>query len=187
MSNDFNVARDRVLRAMLEALGPSAPERGTPRYTHLQTKIVVLLKDGKADSPRLLSRRVREALLDAIAMDRKRVDDWTDIIRDGFDGYRYSSDLDVIALASDLSFQEIAAVGRDARSRLMEQAVLEDFSRPRVADVALRGTFDPQSPEHGLLGSLSAELSRRGMPNPFHAAIAEMFAEEPGAMESERG
>lgn len=65
--------------------------------------------------------------------------------------------------------------------------ILEALSSPQAVDMVLRATFYPANPDLGLLGSLNAELTRRGMANPFQAAIAELIAEEVGTMEAARG
>lgn len=69
----------------------------------------------------------------------------------------------------------------------MSVNILEALSSPQAVDMVLRGTFDPANPDLGLLGSLNAELTRRGMDNPFQSAVAEMSAEEVGTKEAVRG
>lgn len=89
MSND--VARHSVLAATLAALGESAPKPGTPRYGHLQIQIAVLLQDGKDDNLQFLSGAVRDALICAIAADRRQADDFVDIVMNGHHGLAYAS------------------------------------------------------------------------------------------------
>jgi hypothetical protein len=188
MNLDHNAARDLVLAATIAALGKAAPEPGTPRYGHLQVQIAVLLEDGKADNPRFLSGQVRDALIAAIAEDRRQADDMVDIVLNGHHGLAYASDAHVISHALELSYEDIVAAGSHARAFVpLDQNILEDLSGPQAIDVVLQSTFDPQDPGVGLLGSLNAELTRRNMPNPFQTAIAEVLAKEVGVKETAHG
>jgi len=185
---NYNSARDSVLAATIAALGKSAPAPGSPRYQHLQIQIAVLLEDGKDDNPRFLSERVRRALIEAIAEHRRDADDMVDIVVNGHHGLGYASDEHVISHASELTFEDILAAGLEARGNVpLGRTLLEELSTPQAAAVVLHGDFDPRRSELGLLGSLSAELTRRGMPNPFQSAIAEMLSEADRAAEVERG
>lgn len=189
MSNNDS-ARDSVLAATLAALGNSAPKPGTPRYGHLQIQIAVLLQDGKDDNPRFLSGQVHDALIRAIAADRREADDFVDIVLNGHHGLAYASDEHVIEAALELTYEDILAAGLESPvsgAGALSVNILEGLSSPQAVDMVLRGTFDPGNPDLGLLGSLSAELTRRGMPNPFQSAIAEALAEEAGTKESARG
>lgn len=189
MSNNDS-ARDSVLAATLAALGKSAPEPGSPRYGHLQIQIAVLLEDGKDDNPRFLSGQVRDALICAIAADRRQADDFVDIVLNGHHGLAYASDEHVIEAALELTYEDILAAGLDSPvsgGGSLSVKILEALSSPPAADMVLRATFEPANPDLGLLGSLNAELTRRGMANPFQAAIAELIAEEVGTMEVARG
>lgn len=187
MNLDHSASRDLVLAATIAALGEAAPQPGTPRHGHLQVQIAVLLEDGKADNPRFLSDQVRDALIGAIAEYRRQADDMVDIVLNGHHGLAYASDAHVISHALELSYEDIMAAGSDARAFVpLDQNILEDLSGPQAIDVVLQSTFDPQDPGAGLLGSLSAELTRRNMPNPYQAAIAEMLAEELDSKETAR-
>ncbi|CAN7769703.1 hypothetical protein LJR290_007460 [Variovorax sp. LjRoot290] len=188
MNPNYNAARDSVLAATIAALGKSAPEPGTPRYGHLQLQIAVLMEDGKDDNPRFLSGQVRDALIEAIAEDRRQADDFVDIVMNGHHGLAYASDEHVILHALELSYEDIVAAGSEARSIVpLDLSLLEELSGPQAVDTVLRGWFDPQNPGLGLLGSLNAELTRRGMPNPLAGAIAEMLPEVDAAEEAARG
>lgn len=183
-------ARDSVLEATLAALGESAPKPGTPRYGHLQVQIAVLLQDGKDDNPRFLSGQVRDALICAIAGDRRQADDFVDIVLNGHHGLAYASDEHVIEGALELTNEDILAAGLESPVSgvgSLSVNILEALSSPQAVDTVLRGTFDPANPDLGLPGSLSAELTRRDMTNPFQATIAEMIAEELGTAEAARG
>lgn len=185
MSNNDS-ARDSVLKATLAALGESAPKPGTPRYGHLQVQIAVLLEDGKDDNPRFLSGQVRDALICAIAADRRQADDFVDIVMNGHHGLAYASDEHVIEAALDLTYEDVLAAGLESSVHAVGSLsvnVMEALSSPQAVDMVLRGPFDPANPELGLLGSLNAELTRRGMANPFQSAIAE----ELGTTEVARG
>lgn len=189
MSNNDS-ARDSVLAATLAALGKSAPQPGSPRYGHLQIQIAVLLADGKDDNPRFLSGQVRDALIAAIAEDRRQADDFVDIVMNGHHGLAYASDEHVIEAALDLTYEDILAAGLESKlfsGGSLSVNILEALSSPQAVDMVLRGTFDPANPDLGLLGSLNAELTRRGMDNPFQSAVAEMSAEEVGTKEAARG
>ncbi|VTU44143.1 hypothetical protein [Variovorax sp. RA8] len=179
-------ARDSVLAATLAALGESAPEPGTPRYGHLQIQIAVLLEDGKDDNPRFLSGQVRDALICAIAADRRQADDFVDIVMNGHHGLAYASDEHVIEAALDLTYEDILAAGLESpvhAAGSLSVNILESLSSPQAVDMVLRGPFDPANPGLGLLGSLNAELTRRGMANPFQSALAD----ELGTTEVARG
>lgn len=189
MSNNDS-ARDSVLAATLAALGKSAPEPGSPRYGHLQIQIAVLLEDGKDDNPRFLSGQVRDALICAVAADRRQADDFVDIVLNGHHGLAYASDEHVIEAALELTYEDILAAGLESPVSgvgALSVNILEGLSSPQAVDMVLRGTFDPANPDLGLLGSLSAELTRRGMANPFQSAIAEALAEQVGTTESVHG
>jgi hypothetical protein len=189
MSNNDS-ARESVLAATLAALGKSAPEPGSARHGHLMIQIAVLLEDGKDDNPRFLSGQVRDALICAIAADRRQADDFVDIVMNGHHGLAYASDEHVIEAASDLTYEDILAAGLESSvpgAGSLSVNILEALSSPQAVDMLLRGTFDPANPDLGLLGSINAELTRRGMANPFQTAIAEMTAEEIGTMEATRG
>ncbi|CAN7783415.1 hypothetical protein LJR175_008320 [Variovorax sp. LjRoot175] len=188
MNPNYNAARDSVLAATVAALGASAPQPGTPRYGHLQLQIAVLLEDGKDDNPRFLSGQVRDALIGAIAEDRRQADDFVDIVMNGHHGLAYASDEHVIEAALELTYEHILAAGLESRGNApLSLNLLEELSGPQAVDMVLRGGFDPQNPDLGLLGSLNAELTRRGMPNPFQAAIADMLSADEGAAEAARG
>ena len=189
MSNNDS-ARDSVLKATLAALSESAPKPGTPRYGHLQVQIAVLLEDGKDDNPRFLSGQVRDALIGAIAAHRREADDFVDIIMNGHHGLAYASDEHVIEAALDLTYEDILAAGLESPVQAfgyLSVNILESLSSPQAVGMVLRGSFDPANPDLGLLGSLNAELTRRGMANPFEAAVAEAIAEELGRTEAARG
>ena len=189
MSNNDS-ARASVLAATLAALGKSAPEPGSPRYGHLQIQIAVLLEDGKDDNPRFLSGQVRDALIGAIAADRRQADDFVDIVMNGHHGLAYASDEHVIEAALDLTYEDIHAAGIESALPGVGSLglnILEGLSSPQAVDMVLRSTFDPANPDLGLLGSLNAELTRRGMGNPFQLAVARMIAEEAGTREIDRG
>lgn len=185
MSNTANTdnARESVLAATLAALGKSAPEPGSPRYGHLQVQIAVLLEDGKDDNPRFLSGPVRDALMQAIAEDRRGADD---IVKYGHHGLAYASDEHLLGAAEEVQYEGIVA-GSYGVGAPLGQRLLEELSGPQAVDMILRGSYNPQRPDLGLLGSLDAELTRRGLPNPYRAAIAEMAAEAMGASEVDRG
>lgn len=189
MSN-YDSARNSVLAATLAALGKSAPEPGSPRYGHLQIQIAVLLEDGKDDNPRFLSGQVRDALICAIAEDRRQADDFVDIVMNGHHGLAYASDEHVIEAALELTYEDILAAGLESPVSAVAAPsvnILEALSSPQAVDMVLRSTFDPANPDLCLLGSVSAELTRRGMANPFQVAIAEMIAGDLGTTEVARG
>ena len=189
MSNN-DTARESVLAATLTALGKSAPEPGSARHGHLMIQIAVLLEDGKDDNPRFLSGQVRDALIEAIAEKRRDADDMVDIVLNGHHGLAYASDEHVIEAALELTYEDILAAGLEsavAGAGSLSVNILEALSSPQAVDMVLRGTFDPANPDLGLLGSINAELTRRGMANPFQVAIAEMSGEELGTTEVARG
>jgi hypothetical protein len=172
MTNEHVPPVAAVLQAVLAALGPAAPKPGTVRHQYLKVEIAVLLESGKDDSPRFLSDRVREALMQGIASDRSQADSFMDIIQNGFHGYALASDAHLLSAAADLSLWDIVPEHPQFPSEESETLkVLEELSSPAAAEVIVQGAFDPENPDLMLLGGLNAELSRRRMTNPFREVV----------------
>lgn len=167
---------ETILAATLAALGASAPKPGSSRFRHLQVQINVLPEDGKDDYPRLLSDPVREALIDAIADDLHAAETTADIVANGYHGLYFASDADVIVTAADITFDDIVAssdAGDPEEQGSLAQSILLELSEPLAAPIVTQGTYNPQNPDMGLLGSLNVQLTSLSLPNPFAEAIAE--------------